>query len=101
MVADTTPRAAREAITGTIYEGMVPPAEMESFASTWRVLSSVLAEGTTNRVRISLPAGDPPTGFTLVQPGLEDAYLVLMRTPTREVPPALRGTGVSVAGGAA
>jgi len=52
-------------------------------------------------VRISLPAGDPPTGFTLVQPGLEDAYLVLMRTPTREVPPALRGTGVSVAGGVA
>ena len=101
VVADTTPRAAREAITGTIYEGMVPPTEMESFASTWRVLSSVLAEGTTNRVRISLPAGDPPTGFTLVQPGLEDAYLVLMRTPTREVPPALRGTGVSVAGGAA
>ena len=101
VVADTTPRAAREAITGTIYEGMVHPAEMESFASTWRVLSSVLAEGTTNRVRISLPAGDPPTGFTLVQPGLEDAYLVLMRTPTREVPPALRGTGVSVAGGAA
>ena len=101
VVADTTPRAAREAITGTIYEGMVPPTEMESFASTWRVLSSVLAEGTTNRVRISLPAGDPPTGFTLVQPGLEDAYLVLMRTPTREVPPALRGTGVSVAGGVA
>ena len=101
VVADTTPRAAREAIAGTIYEGMVPPADMESFAASWRVLSSVLAEGTTNRVRISLPSGDPPPGFIPVQPCLEDAYLVLMRTPTREVPPALRGKGVAVAGGVA
>ncbi|MCY2937090.1 MAG: ATP-binding cassette domain-containing protein [Planctomycetota bacterium] len=101
VVADTTPKTAREAIAGSIFEGMVNPVDMTAFASTWRVLSSVLAEGTTNRVRISLPAGDPPTGFTLVQPGLEDAYLVLMRTPTREVPPALRGKGMPVAGGVA
>ena len=101
VVADTTPKAAREAIAGSIFEGMVNPVDMTAFASTWRVLSSVLAEGTTNRVRISLPAGDPPTGFTLVQPGLEDAYLVLMRTPTREVPLALRGKGMPVAGGVA
>jgi len=101
VVADTTPRAACEAIAGTIYEGMVPPAEMPDFARQWRVLSSVLAEGTTNRVRISLPAGDPPPGFGAVQPGLEDAYLVLMRTPTREVPPALKGTVVNSAGGVA
>ena len=101
VVADTTPKTAREAIAGSIFEGMVNPVDMTAFASTWRVLSSVLAEGTTNRVRISLPAGDPPTGFTLVQPGLEDAYLVLMRTPTREVPLALRGKGMPVAGGVA
>ena len=75
--------------------------DLPTFAGQWRVLSSVLAEGTTNRVRISLTTGDPPPGFTAVQSGLEDAYLVLMRTPTREVPAALRGTGVAVAGGAA
>ncbi|MFM8580789.1 MAG: hypothetical protein ACKOFW_04710 [Planctomycetaceae bacterium] len=100
-MADTTPRAAREAIAGSIYEGLVPPADMPVFAGQWRVLSSVLAEGTTNRVRISLPGGDPPPGFTAVQAGLEDAYLVLMRTPTREIPAALRGTGVAPTGGAA
>lgn len=101
VVADTTPRAAREAIANSIYEGLVTPGDMPAFAGQWRVLSSVLTEGTTNRVRISLPAGDPPPGFHPVQPGLEDAYLVLMRTPTREVPAALRGTGVALAGGAA
>lgn len=101
VVADTTPKAARDAIAGTIYEGFVPPADMASFAPDWRVLSSVLAEGTHNRVRISLPQGNPPPGFTPVDPGLEDAYLVLMRTPAREVPPALRGKGLQVNGGAA
>ncbi|MFN7802621.1 MAG: ATP-binding cassette domain-containing protein [Planctomycetaceae bacterium] len=101
VVADTTPRAAREAIANSIYEGLVNPGDMPAFAGQWRVLSSVLTEGTTNRVRISLPAGDPPPGFHPVQPGLEDAYLVLMRTPTREVPAALRGTGVALAAGAA
>jgi ABC-2 type transport system ATP-binding protein len=101
VVADTTPRAAREAIANSIYEGLVTPGDMPAFAGQWRVLSSVLTEGTTNRVRISLPAGDPPPGFHPVQPGLEDAYLVLMRTPTREVPAALRGTGVALAAGAA
>lgn len=101
VVADTTPRAAREAIANSIYEGLVTPGDMPAFAGQWRVLSSVLTEGTTNRVRISLPAGNPPPGFHPVQPGLEDAYLVLMRTPTREVPAALRGTGVALAGGAA
>ncbi len=101
VLADTTPRAAREAIAGSIYEGIVAPANMQAFASSWRVLSSVLAEGTNYRVRISLPTGEPPTGFSPVQPSLEDSYFVLMRTPTREVPPALRGTGVTVEGGAA
>lgn len=101
VVADTTPKAAREAIAGTIYEGFVPPADMAAFAPNWRVLSSVLAEGTHNRVRISLTQGSPPPGFTSVEPGLEDAYLVLMRTPSREVPPALRGKGLQINGGAA
>jgi ABC-2 type transport system ATP-binding protein len=95
VVADTTPRAAREAIVGSIYEGLISPDSIESFAGSWRVLSSVLAEGTMNRVRISLPHGTPPPGFAAVTPGLEDAYLVLMRTPTRDVPAALRGTGTS------
>lgn len=99
VVADTTPKAAQKAIEGTIYEGLIPPSQMESFAQNWRVLSSVLAEGTINRVRISLPTGSPPGDFKQVSPILEDAYLVLMRTPTREVPPALRGQGVAVGGG--
>jgi len=98
VVADTTPRAACTAIAGSIYEGLVPPAEMADFAGRWRVLSSVLAEGTTNRVRICLPEGEPPAGFVASQPGLEDAYLVLMRTPVREVPAALRGRGVAPGG---
>jgi ABC-type multidrug transport system ATPase subunit len=101
VVADTTPRAACAAIQGSIYEGLVSPSDMSGFAANWRVLSSVLAEGTTNRVRIWLPEGTPPEGFLAAQPGLEDAYLVLMRTPAREVPAALRGRRAAERGGAA
>ena len=39
-----------------------------------------LVEG-RNRVRVHEPDGSPPTGFVPVAPTLEDAYLVLMRTP--------------------
>ena len=44
--------------------------------------------GGLNRVRIYCAAGDPPAGFTAVEPTLEDAYLALMRTGKNVLPDA-------------
>jgi ABC-type multidrug transport system ATPase subunit len=103
VVADTSPTAARQAVAGAIHEGHVADAELPAFAQEHRVLSAVLDEGRNNRVRVFVPPGrTPPAGFQPSHGTLEDAYLVLMRCPAEEVPPALaRSAAVARAGGAA
>jgi ABC-type multidrug transport system ATPase subunit len=78
LVARTTPRAAREAIQGAIFEGTVAPADLPQLRRERAVTQALLVEG-RNRVRIHAPDRDAPPGFEPVQPSLEDAYLVLMR----------------------
>jgi len=78
LVAKTTPRDAREAIAGAIFEGNVPPAELPDLRRTHAVTQAVLVEG-RHRVRVWAPNGGAPAGFERVAPTLEDAYLVLMR----------------------
>jgi ABC-type multidrug transport system ATPase subunit len=93
LLADTTPRSARAAIDGRIFEGVVDDERLKELAAdegAGRVLSAVLVEGRANRVRLHRPNGDAPHGFTASPATLEDAYLVLMRTPATEVPPSLR-----------
>jgi ABC-type multidrug transport system ATPase subunit len=80
LIANTTPRAARTAIEGAIFEGTVSPAELPALRATRQVTQAILVEG-RHRVRVhepNGPAGAPP-GFERVSPTLEDAYLVLMR----------------------
>ncbi len=90
VVADTTPTAARESVDGLVHEGFVADAGLPEFSGGHRVLLAVLVEGRTNRVRVFVPPGEsPPPGFTRSPGTLEDAYLVLMRVPDHEVPPAL------------
>jgi ABC-type multidrug transport system ATPase subunit len=103
VVADTTPTAARTAIDGMILEGHVDDAAMPAFAAAHRVISAVLSEGKTNRVRlVNLDGGAAPDGFRTVPATLEDAYLVLMRCREAELPPALtRGVSNATVGGAA
>jgi ABC-type multidrug transport system ATPase subunit len=79
LVAKTTPREAREAIAGSIFEGSVPPAELPDLRRTHVVTQAVLVEG-RHRVRVYATNGSAPAGFERVAPTLEDAYLVLMRT---------------------
>ncbi len=78
LIARTTPRAAREAIAETIFEGTASPAELPALRESRRVTQAILVEG-RHRVRIYEPGGDVPIGFEPVTPTLEDAYLVLMR----------------------
>ncbi len=90
VVADTTPTAARDSVDGLIYEGFVADAQLPAFAESHRVISAVLVEGRTNRVRVFVAAsGSAPTSFTRSTSTLEDAYLVLMRCARHELPPAL------------
>jgi ABC-2 type transport system ATP-binding protein len=100
LLADTTPRDARSAIDGQVFEGYVEDHTLGEFASRLppgtRILSAVLVEGRTNRVRVHVAAGAPPASFGLVAATLEDAYLVLMRTPLDEIPARLRKGRVAV-----
>ncbi len=79
LLAKTTPRAAREAIEGRIFEGVVSPSELPELRASRHVTQELLVEG-RHRVRVYDPAGAAPAGFGPVAPTLEDAYLVLMRT---------------------
>jgi ABC-type multidrug transport system ATPase subunit len=79
LVARTTPRAAREAMDGRIFEGVVSPSELPELRAGRQVTQELLVEG-RHRVRVYSPDGDVPGGFLKVAPTLEDAYLVLMRT---------------------
>jgi ABC-type multidrug transport system ATPase subunit len=97
LVARTTPREAREAIAGTIFEGTVAPAELPALRAQRIVTQALLVEG-VNRVRIHAPDRHAPAGFDAVTPSLEDAYLVLMRTGGTSAPGAAgNGTHVTVA----
>ena len=90
VVADTTPSAARNAVDGLIFEGFVADAELPAFAKQHRLISAVLNEGRNNRVRVFVGNGmSAPMGFARSVGTLEDAYLVLMRCPSHEVPAAL------------
>src|SRR2546425_3577399 len=78
LVAETSPRAARAALAGAIYEDMVSARELEELSRTRCVTQAILVEG-QNCVRIYEPDGEPPDGFEPVAPTLEDAYLVMMK----------------------
>jgi ABC-type multidrug transport system ATPase subunit len=78
LVARTTPRAARAALQGRIFEGVVAPADLPALRASRAVTQTLLMEG-RHRVRLYEPDGAAPAGFEKVEPSLEDAYLVLMR----------------------
>ncbi|TAJ23287.1 MAG: ABC transporter ATP-binding protein [Planctomycetota bacterium] len=79
LLARTTPSAAKAAIDGRLWEGVVERGAMDAFKRERCVTQSILFEG-KNRVRIYVDQDDPPAGFDCVDPTLEDAYLLLMRS---------------------
>jgi ABC-2 type transport system ATP-binding protein len=83
LLADTTPKHAREALAGKIFEGTADAGELESLRKTHHVTQAILSEG-KNRVRIYETAGNVPPGFAAAPTTLEDAYLVMMRTNVNE-----------------
>lgn len=82
LMANTTPSAARESMEGRVFEGFVRDEELAAFTTSHRVLSAILVEGVTNRVRVSVDKdGTAPAGFRAVSAMLEDAYLDTIRAP--------------------
>ena len=76
VVFDGTPDALRSLAAGQVFETVATPEREAHLRSTMTVVSAVpLADGA--RLRL---VGSPPNGETLepVEPGLEDAYLVLV-----------------------
>jgi ABC-type multidrug transport system ATPase subunit len=96
LVAKTTPRGARAAIEGAIFEGTVSPAELPEVRRTRAVTQAILVEG-RHRVRVFEPHG-APAGFEPVTPTLEDAYLVLMRHASGSAADAVSAKPLSGAG---
>ena len=87
LIARTTPREARGAIDGAIFEGTVEPASLAALRRERAVTQAILVEG-LHRVRVHEPNGAPPVGFERVAPTLEDAYLVMMRGAAASTPGA-------------
>ena len=96
VVADTTPRAARAAIDGHMFEGFIPDEQLDEFSKHHSVTSAILSEGSTNRVRVhSADANAAPTGFSPSLATLEDAYLVAILTSRSAELAALNSTGAA------
>jgi ABC-type multidrug transport system ATPase subunit len=92
LIAHTTPREARAALDGAIFEGTVTPAELPALRRDRAVTQAILVEG-RHRVRVHDASGAPPPGFEPATPTLEDAYLVLMRASNggNDIPAAAEG----------
>ena len=96
VVADTTPRAARAAIDGHMFEGFIPDDQLDEFSKHHSVTSAILSEGSTNRVRVhSADASAAPTGFSSSLATLEDAYLVAILTSRSAELAAMNSTGAA------
>jgi ABC-2 type transport system ATP-binding protein len=80
LVAETTPDAARKALDGRIFEGVVDNEELERLAIEGVLTQARLVEG-RNVARIHQAGGDGRTGFAPSAPTLEDAYFVMIRPP--------------------
>jgi len=74
LIARTTPDAARNAISGRVFQGDISPDDLEALQRDRIVLQTLLVEG-RNRVRLLQRDDQPPAGFRAVEATLEDAYL--------------------------
>ncbi len=79
LVAHTTPDAARAALAGTIFEGVVDNEELERLSLEGVLTQARLVEG-RNLARIHAPTGGERPGFSPSVPTLEDAYFVMIRS---------------------
>ena len=92
LLIQTTPSEARVQIEGKIYEGGATQAELADLSKAGQMTQAYLVEG-RNLVRLYVPNGLPPAGFSPTRPTLEDAYLVLMYVAETQDAPAAQAEG--------
>ena len=85
LLTTTTPRDAKDAIAGSMYEGVVGRDALEILAAEYEVTQAYLVEG-RHRVRVHAPQQRVPAHFESVTPTLEDAYMVMTRRDARDRP---------------
>jgi ABC-type multidrug transport system ATPase subunit len=85
LVAEMTPQEAKEKLTGRIFEGTGSATELSELRRRFRITQAILVEG-KNRVRVHVPSGQAPSGFTPVAPTLEDAYMTLAGSDGTQAP---------------
>jgi ABC-2 type transport system ATP-binding protein len=83
VLATTTPREAKAAIAGMMFEGDVGRHELTTTAAEYEVTQAYLVEG-RHRVRVYAPRGGVPDHFEPVAPTLEDAYMLLTLRDSRD-----------------
>jgi len=104
LLAHATPAQAREACTGSIFEGhLASREELDRLRTTHRVTQAMLLEG-RHRARVFVDGGAPPPGFEPSASTLEDFYLAVVRGWIRgegvEAGAAPEGADVACGGGA-
>ncbi|GJM43479.1 MAG: multidrug ABC transporter ATP-binding protein [Gemmatimonadota bacterium] len=92
LVAETTPRGARESLQGRIFEGTGTNEELDRLKNDFLVTQAILVEG-QNRVRVYVGDGNPPPGFVAAEPTLEDAYMALVNEVDRKDPAPVAAGG--------
>jgi ABC-type multidrug transport system ATPase subunit len=83
LLATTSPGEACAGLQGALYEGVVARDQMEMLTERGVVTRRYLVEG-QQRVRIYVNAGSPPADFELVEPTLEDAYMLMQHSQSME-----------------
>lgn len=76
VIADAPPDVLASQLNGKSWEGLIDPLELATMRDRYAVTSAVRRR---DGVLVKLCADDAPVGFTLVQPSLEDAYLMSVR----------------------
>jgi len=76
VIADGPPDALASHLNGRVFEGLIPPTELDAMRASCTVTSALRRR---DGVLVRLCAAQAPAGFLPVAPSLEEAYLVKVR----------------------
>jgi len=76
VIADASPDVLAAQLSGKSWQGLVAPAELTATREKYAVTSAIRRR---DGVLVKLCAEHPPSGFSPVQPSLEDVYMLNVR----------------------
>jgi ABC-2 type transport system ATP-binding protein len=84
IIASRTPRDAVRELVGSVWEAIVPRADLAALKGRLKIISSQMHEGQI-RLRVLAKGGSPGPEFIPVTPTLEDYYLSLVSLTTKDL----------------